>query len=90
MGDNHYYKCLYQHIHYTLNGNLTPNTIMLNFEIEAIYTFKKAFTDIKMCGSHFCFEQYIWRHIQYVVYQNNTKNSSLENGRHNIMTPLSE
>jgi len=46
---------------------------MLDFEIGAMDAYKKAFSDIKIRGCHFRFEQSVWRFIQDVVYQNNTK-----------------
>lgn len=56
-----------------MNGNLTPKTVMLYFEIGAMEAFKKTFRDIKIHNCHFRFEQSFWRHIQDVVYQNNKK-----------------
>lgn len=48
----------------TLNCNLKPKTVMLDFEIGAMTAFKKEFGDIKIRGCHFHFAQSIWRHIQ--------------------------
>ncbi|XP_008182264.1 uncharacterized protein LOC103309191 [Acyrthosiphon pisum] len=48
----------------TLNCNLKPKTVMLDFEIGAMTALKKEFSDIKIRGCHFHFAQSVWRHIQ--------------------------